>query len=88
MARETQEEDPSDDEWESESGGVDDIEKEAAEADRGIDELEEALSRFQMFVDESCHHSERLPCFAHKVSSPLLRSATANLPQCESVHLL
>ena len=52
MARETQEEDPSDDEWESESGGVDDIEKEAAEADRGIDELEQALSRFQMFVDD------------------------------------
>ena len=67
MAREAQEEDPSDDEWESESGGVDDIEKEAAEADRGIDELEQAMSRFQMFVDESCHHSERLPCIAHKV---------------------
>ena len=70
MSREAQEEDPSDDEWEGESGGVD-IEEEEAEAEREIDELEQELSRIQKFVNESLHHSERLPCVAHKVKSTI-----------------
>ena len=70
MSREAQEEDPSDDEWEGESGEVD-IEEEEAEAEREIDELEQELSRIQKLVNESLHHSERLPCVAHKVKSTI-----------------
>ena len=78
MSREAQEDDPSDDEWEGESGGVD-IEEEEAEAEREIDELEQELSRIQKLVNESLHHSERLPCVAHKVKSTitLVRHCTA-----------
>ena len=70
LSREAEEE--SDDELEREGTEVEvdertQIEEEAAEADRGIDELEEELSRLQMFIDESHRHFARLPCIAHKV---------------------
>ena len=65
MSREAKEEDPSDDEWEKSES--DDIEEEAAEAERCIDELEKEFSRIQMMVNENCQHCARLPCIAHKV---------------------
>ena len=70
VSREAGEEEPSDDEWEKHEDEEDEqiqIEKEAAEAKRRHDKLEQELDRLQRFVDEGGLHSVRLPCIAHKV---------------------